>query len=454
LNGHQLRAERGKGGHLLTRAREVRGWSRPQMARYLRDFSLQAGHKIFPGRDGVWYWEHERVPDRDTQMLIAGLLGIPLTAIYERPWPEWLSEDPAQRPASRPWTISAAADALYELAGGSVEATRRDLVLIAGSTLTATLLAWLVADPDAAAQITAGRRVEEAAVARLEARAAALRHMDDADGGGAVLTEATSAMALTVHLIRNRSYSTANGARLYAVASDLARQRAAALFDTGGQCADSAYETALRAARAAGNQPLGANCLAFWASAAYNTGRPRDAEAMATAAIAAVRHQSLPSVKAMLHCRCGRARAHLGDSACWTDFDRADELLAQSSSRPAPDWIYWFDPAEILSARASSHLDLGQAAAAEAGFAAAQSLFDPAIIRTQALYLARQGIAQYEQGHLDQACATATRALDLTESISSRRTTGSLLELANRLQTCPVPQARDFRERARALLTV
>jgi len=424
------------------------------MARYLRDFSLQAGHKIFPGRDGVWYWEHERVPDRDTQMLIAGLLGIPLTAIYERPWPEWLSEDPAQRPASRPWTISAAADALYELAGGSVEATRRDLVLIAGSTLTATLLAWLVADPDAAAQITAGRRVEEAAVARLEARAAALRHMDDADGGGAVLTEATSAMALTVHLIRNRSYSTANGARLYAVASDLARQRAAALFDTGGQCADSAYETALRAARAAGNQPLGANCLAFWASAAYNTGRPRDAEAMATAAIAAVRHQSLPSVKAMLHCRCGRARAHLGDSACWTDFDRADELLAQSSSRPAPDWIYWFDPAEILSARASSHLDLGQAAAAEAGFAAAQSLFDPAIIRTQALYLARQGIAQYEQGHLDQACATATRALDLTESISSRRTTGSLLELANRLQTCPVPQARDFRERARALLTV
>jgi hypothetical protein len=62
-------------------------------------------------------------------------------------------------------------------------------------------------------------------------------------------------------------------------------------------------------------------------------------------------------------------------------------------------------------------------------------MFDPTIIRTQALYFARQGIAQYEQGHQDQACATATRALDLTESISSRRTAGALLELANRLQT-------------------
>jgi len=275
LDVHQLRGECGQRGHLLARAREARGWSRPQMARYLRDFSLQAGHQIFPGRDGVWYWEHERTPDRDTQVLIAGLLGISLTTVDERPWPEWLSEDPAQRPPSRPWIVPAAADALYELAGGSVEATRRDLVLIAGGTLTATLLAWLVADPDAAAQITAGRRVEEAAVARLETRAAALRHMDDADGGGAVLTEAASTLALTVHLIRDRSYSTAHGARLYAVASDLARQRAAALFDTGGECADGAYETALRAARAAGNEPLGANCLAFWSSATYNTGRHR-----------------------------------------------------------------------------------------------------------------------------------------------------------------------------------
>lgn len=90
-------------------------------------------------------------------------------------------------------------------------------------------------------------------------------------------------------------------------------------------------------------------------------------------------------------------------------------------------------PERLPSSRASSHLDLGQPAAVEAGFAGAQKLFDPAIVRTQALYLARQGIAQADQGHLDRACATATRALDLTESIGSRRTAGPLMDLARRL---------------------
>jgi hypothetical protein len=94
-------------------------------------------------------------------------------------------------------------------------------------------------------------------VTRIESRAAALRKMDDADGGGAVLTEAASALVLTVHLIRDRSYSEQHGRRLYAAASDLARQRAAALFETSGGCTDGAYETALRAARAAGDNALG-----------------------------------------------------------------------------------------------------------------------------------------------------------------------------------------------------
>jgi hypothetical protein len=193
-----------------------------------------------------------------------------------------------------------------------VETTRRDLVLIAGGTLTAALLSWLVADPAASGQITSRRRIGEAAVRRIEERARTLRRMDDEDGGGTILTEASSALSLTVTLIRDRTYNDAHGTRLYATASDLARQRAAALFDVRGECADGAYETALRAAKAAGDDALGANCLAFWASSAYNTGRLRDAEAMADAALAAIRGRTVPRVEAMLRSRRGRARAHLG----------------------------------------------------------------------------------------------------------------------------------------------
>ena len=70
-----------------------------------------------------------------------------------------------------------------------------------------------------------------------------------------------------------------------AMQDSLARQRAAALFDVHGVCADGAYETALRAAKAALDDALCADCLAFWASSAYNTGRLHDAEAMASAAV-------------------------------------------------------------------------------------------------------------------------------------------------------------------------
>ncbi|MEU3921471.1 hypothetical protein [Streptomyces sp. NPDC029004] len=138
------------------------------------------------------------------------------------------------------------------------------------------------------------------------------------------------------------------GSRLYAAAADLARQRAAALFDVEGECADGAYDTALRAADIAGDTALGANVLAFWSAAAYNTGRLHDAVAMASTGLTAVRGSSTPRVEALLTSRRGRARAHLGDPACWADFDRAEDLLAQADSHEDPDWAYWFDTAELL----------------------------------------------------------------------------------------------------------
>jgi tetratricopeptide (TPR) repeat protein/transcriptional regulator with XRE-family HTH domain len=453
VNGHELSPSPGATGHLLMRAREARGWTRSEMARRLRDFSYQAGHPVSTGRDGIWYWEHSRIPDRPTQLLIAGLLGIPVTAVDERPWPEWLSEDSAQRPAPpRPWTVAGATEALSELSRDSVETTRREVFLIAGGTLTEALLSWLVADPVAAAQITSGRRIGEATVARLEGRASMLRRIDDEDGGGTVPAESASALALTVALIRDRAHTAEHGARLYGVASDLARQQASAVFDVHGECPDRTYETALRAAKAAGDDALGANCLAFWSSAAYNTGRLRDAEAMISAAMAAVRGRTTPRVQAMLLCRRGRARARLGDTACWADFDHAEELLTQANGHADPDWAYWFDQAEIYGARGSSHLDLGQPGLAEADFTTAQALFNPSIVRTQALYLTRQSIAQAQQGQVEQAAATANRALNMAESISSRRTSSLLFDLADILDLYQVPDACDFRERARATL--
>lgn len=85
-------------------------------------------------------------------------------------------------------------------------------------------------------------------------------------------------------------------------------------------------------------------------------------------------------------------------------------------------------------------------------FAQAHTLFDPACVRTHALYLTRQADALFDQGEIERACATAGDALDLAESISSHRTTETLLGLADRLAAHNTPQARDFSDRARTTL--
>jgi tetratricopeptide (TPR) repeat protein len=440
-------------GYLLAQARRARGWNQGELAHQLRARSRERGHPLSTGRDGVWYWEHQRVPDGPTQLLIADLLGIPPTTVDARPWPEWLSEDPTQRPTPRPWTVLGASQALTQLArGAAMDVTRRELILISGGTLTASLLAWLTADPAAAGQLTTGHRIGETAVVKIEDMARMLRQTDDEDGGGTVLANASSGLILVEQMISTRTYTDQHRTRLYAAASDLARQRAAALFDVQGECADESFNSALHSAQIAGDTALGANCLAFWCVSAYNTGRLNDAVTMANTALASVRGRTTPRVEAQLTARRGRARAHLRDTRCWADFDRADELLDQADGHDDPEWVYWFDRGEILGARASSHRDMHQPGKAEAAFARANAQFNTTSVRTHALYLARQADAQFEQGEVEQACATANNALDLTETISSHRTTGPLLDLAERLAGHPDPYARDFHDRARTVL--
>ncbi|WP_062214453.1 hypothetical protein [Streptomyces sp. NBRC 109706] len=227
----------------------------------------------------------------------------------------------------------------------------------------------------------------------------------------------------------------------------------AAVFDIHNVCADALFESALRAARIAGDDALGANVLGFWAVAAYNTDCPQDAETMTTVALSSLRGCTTPRVEAMLTTRRTRARAHLRDQGCWADLDRAEHLLADAGDHQDPGWAYWFGTPDIPAARAGSHRDKGQPDLAALQFAQTANLYDPVYVRDRALYLSRQADAEYDAGHIEAACSTASQALDLSEAITSRRTTAPPLDLANHLRNSSAPEARDFHERAHSTLT-
>jgi tetratricopeptide (TPR) repeat protein len=447
---------RGTCMHPLEHSRTARGWNPPRFARELCALGQTRGVALGSGRDAVYRWEDGRTPDEVTRRLIAELLGIPADAAARLPWPDWLSLDPLLQPTAYPWTASGAVHALAELAGDEVTLNldRRRFVLLTGTALTTSLWQWMTADPAAAGQLTHARHLGERAVAHVEERVRQLRHADDVDGGGTLDIEAAAALHLVTRTLKDRSYNKDHGRRIHAAATDLARLQAWARFDVREECDDAGFHTALRAAHAADDPALGAHVLTFWAIAASNTGRPRDAEHMLDAALAATRGRTTPRVQAMLYSRRARAHAHQGNKDSYRDLELATELLpAGPVTGEDPEWSAWFDQAELIGVEASTHLDMDRPAQAEKAFARAARFFPPDRIRTQALFLARRADAQYRQGEIEGACATAHEALDLAETTSSHRCVRPLQTLSQRmLVTHPTAVAHDVHDRVTAAL--
>ncbi|MEU8550563.1 XRE family transcriptional regulator [Streptomyces roseoverticillatus] len=432
--------------HLLTRALRARGWLPPEFARRICALGDQRHVAVGTGKDGVYRWQRGRNPDLPTQYLIAELLGIPASAVVRYPWPRW---DPLQQPNTHSWDAPGAIQALEEVSGKEIiEMQRRQFTQLTGVALTASLWAWLTANPAAAGQIAQGSRLGEAAVAHIEERVRQLRHADDIDGGGQLLDETSSSLRMVTTLLKDRSYTDAHGARLHGAAADLARMHAWALFDVEDTCADIVFQAVLRAAHASADPALGSHVLAFWAIAAYNSDRAADAEEMTAAAFSASRGRSTYRVEAMLLSRRARARAHQKNTAAFADLDRAADLLATADRHHGedPEWVAWLDQAELLGAQASTHLDLDEPTCAEQLFSQTARLFPTDRIRTQALFLARQADAQWRQADPERACATAHRALalDLDEEISSHRAAGPLRDLATSMRThTAIPAVKD-----------
>ncbi len=434
--------------HRLVIAREARNMRRPDLARALRRLSAERKPALGTAPSGVLRWEDGREPEKETQKLLAELFDIDPCLVDTHPWPLWLEFDPLQQYTDFPWTPRGALDALRDSVGSDMH---RRSFLFSSTALTASLFSWLTADPAAAGEITSGRRIGEAAVTHIERKVRMLRRTDDEDGGGTLIRETAAANEMVADLLDNRSYSLDHGRRLYAAAADLERMRAWALFDVHGSCNDRIFKSALQSAHSAGDLGLGAHILTFWAAAAYNCDRPAEAESMASAALSTVRGKAAPRVEALVYARRARARSHLGDARCWSDLDFAERHLhraEQDKDASEPEWAYWMNLAEFQGSRASTQLAMGRPRDAEDTFAAAARAFDGGAVRTHALYLVRQADAQWRQGHYEESCGTAHQALDLTDQISSQRTTGPLQDLVATMDSHPsLGAVKDLRER-------
>ncbi|MDT0307291.1 hypothetical protein RM780_09980 [Streptomyces sp. DSM 44917] len=314
---------------------------------------------------------------------------------------------------------------------------RRGFMTVSGVAVTAAASGWACAEPDRLTASAHGGRLDEETVAWVEDRIPALRKLDDRLSGDSVLRLALADLHMVTELISHSSYSAALGQRLLRTAAELAYLAGWVAFDSGlHSAAQRHYLTALHAAHAADDRPLGANVLAGMAFQAALAGAPVEAVSLADTAEEHSGDTS-PRVRAFLASRQARAHAVAGDErACARALNRAEQLLdtADTAAWQDPAWVYYFDSAELAAQAGACFVDLGQPEQAEPVLMRALADQAPSYVRDRTIYTIRLARARLQAGHLDHACDLAAQAAELAHSARSNRGSQEVSALRTSLQ--------------------
>ncbi|TKA13093.1 hypothetical protein FCI23_03680 [Actinacidiphila oryziradicis] len=230
---------------------------------------------------------------------------------------------------------------------------------------------------------------------------------------------------------------------LQSLAAELARLAGWAYFDARQySTARSYFSQALRLAKDVSDRQFIANVLSCMSLQATYDGDPNDAAALACAAQDTAR-DTAPSalVMSMLHMREAFAHASLRDpAACHKAIAKAHSKFEQAAGEgPAPQWVRYFDETKLIVDTGIALAQLGEAQRAEPLIAEGLRREKGTQRRGRAFHALWLATTQLQQGALDQACDTASIALDLATHVDSPRVAGHVREFHTRLQ----PHARE-----------
>ncbi|MEW2165864.1 helix-turn-helix transcriptional regulator [Streptomyces sp. NPDC007084] len=245
---------------------------------------------------------------------------------------------------------------------------------------------------------------------------------------------------------------------LYAIAAELARLTGWTYFDARQYNQARAYFTeALHLAKEIDDRQFMANVLACMSLQGTYQDKPGDSLAFVTAAQDRARSDlaTTPRVLSMLSMREAFAHATLGNRESTHraigEAHRHFELIRGND--PDPSWVTYFDDTKLIVDTGIAHGRLGEAATAEPLIADALRREARTNQRGRAFHSFWLARTQLDQDKIDQACHTATQALEPASAVASERVAGHLREFYAQLaphRTEPVALA--FEARLRTLL--
>ncbi|MEV4387259.1 helix-turn-helix transcriptional regulator [Micromonospora sp. NPDC049580] len=290
---------------------------------------------------------------------------------------------------------------------------------------------WLITEPPQRYELSAGRRVGDETVARIEDRVRQLRRLDDHVGGAETYEMVSAELAATADLLREGSYREAALRRLLIVIADLCQLAGFVAEDSGRvAAARQHYLTGMRAAHAGGDTASAANCLSSLSYLEANLGDRRVAVTLARSANVGGRQAAETTGQALLLERVAWAHARMGEAnLAERALGDVGEIHQHCDLREAPSWAYWLTPDEVQVMAGRVWTELRRPLRAVPILEDAVLRYGDDSPRETSLYLSWLTEALLQAGEVEHAIAVAERSLALARSARSQRAVDRIAEL-------------------------
>jgi tetratricopeptide (TPR) repeat protein len=294
-------------------------------------------------------------------------------------------------------------------------------------------LRWLVApEPSIPQPRTEGARVGLGDVAAIKTTADMFAQLDDQFGGDHARHSVIQYLNNDVAPLLRGRYTEQVGRALFSTVAEATLLAGWMSYDACHHGLAQRYLLqALRFAQDANDRRLAGSILSAMSHQATFLGRYTEAATLARAALMGISPVATPTLRAQFHAMEARALARTGDvAACEAALSSATKALESRNNEDEPEWISYFDEAELAAEAAHCFRDVNSARRAVAH---AENAMSGSHVRSDFFATMVLADAHLRAGDVEEACRVALDALDLGEQLKSARCISYLTEFRRNL---------------------
>ena len=288
---------------------------------------------------------------------------------------------------------------------------------------TQPMLLWMLARPEVSRGHSGGQHVGLGDVEAVRQTTRMFLGLDFRYGGGHARSALAQYFAQDVMPLLNGSYVADVGTQLYSAAAEVAELLGWTAYDLGRHGLAQRYLVqSLRLAQAANDRTLAARVMASLSHQANYLGRYQIAAQLARAAQEGARMTASPAAMTMFLAMEARALAGAGDQRAVSNLlHEAEVTFERCDVTSEPEWIRYFDHAELAGEAAHCFRDLRIPLRTHEFVSRAVELTDPAYARTLAFVRLVQAAAHVHQGEPERAAAIAADVVEQAGPLKSER---------------------------------